>query len=102
MIYPNFFHGLIEGRQHCGKYKFLLRAHISVRNRNLYDSRLNKLGSLGVLSLGVLLESACRIEAVFLSPFPFLLVEPLRQIFWYELVNKQYLWVPYIMYKGKF
>ena len=31
MIYPNFFHGLIEGRQHCGKYKFLLRAHISAR-----------------------------------------------------------------------
>ena len=31
MIYPNFFHGLIEGRQHCGKYKFLSRAHITAR-----------------------------------------------------------------------
>ena len=129
MIYPNFFHGLIEGRQHCGKYKFLLRAHISARayfcarNRNQYDSGLNRLGSAFTLafprsfyptfglkwSLGPRRSLFCVQDwprnqaapyqevAVFLSPFPFLLVEPLRQIFGYELVNKQELWVPCIM-----
>ena len=52
MIYPNFFHGLIEGRQHCGKIQVpVARAYFCARNRNLYDSRLNKLGSAFIQSV---------------------------------------------------
>lgn len=34
MIYPNFFHGLIEGRQHCGKIQVpVAHAYFCARNR---------------------------------------------------------------------
>lgn len=74
-------------------YKFLLRAHISARatgtcmiagstNWGPWFNPARKKESLA--------GSALSEVAVFLSPFPFLPVEPLRQIiFGYELANKQ-------------